>query len=319
MGYGFAGYFGLKRETSWGSGAAATDFIEILNEDITLTKDRFDYKNVINTMAPPDDIAGMNRIGGSVAFACNPRNVGYMLMSAFNQSAVTSITGTFWKHLYTQPTDSGSKFSDESPSVPYTLEVFRDVGTATQYTGGLVTDLSFNFAQNQDVRCSAGFLCRGTSSVAKQSATFPNSPTKPFKFDQVSLSLGGSATTRIENLTIKLDNQYEGIGSLNLSNDIAKVRRNGFQMITIDGSIDYSDQAEYDDFVNQTETSMTIFALSANSFSLKIEIPRLVYDAFPLGISGRDRNLVSFTAKGFYHAGSGTGIAITLNTVNSYF
>lgn len=319
MSYGFAGYFGLKRETTWGSGAAADNFIEILNENITLTKDRFDYKNVINTMAEPDDIAGMNRISGDVSFACNPENIGFMLMSTFNQVTTTSLAAAFNKHVFTQPTDSGSAFSNESPSVPYTLEIFRDVGTATQYAGGLVTGLSFNYAQNQDVRCTASFLCRGTSEVAKQSATFPNSPTKPFKFDQVSLSIGGSATTKIETLTIKIDNQYEGLGSLNLSNDIAKVRRNGFQTVAIDGTIDYSDMAEYKNFVDQTEQKMVVSALIASSFQLIIDVPKMVYTAFPLGIAGRNRNLVSFTAKGFYHSGSGTGIQATLTTISSYF
>jgi len=319
MGYGFAGYFGMRRESTWGSGLAANTFIEILNENITLSKDRFDYKNVINTMAEPDDIAGMNRLSGDVAFACNPANIGNVLMSTFNQSTVTSIAANFWRHVYTQPTNSNSAFSSQSPSVPYTLEIFRDVGTATQYAGGLATSLSFNYASNQDVRCSVGFLCRGTRHVASQVATFPNSPTKPFKFDQVSLSLGGSATTKIENLTVKIDNQYEGIGSLNLSDDIAKVRRSGFQTVEIDGTLDFSDVVEYTDFVNQEERALSIFALSANSFSLHIEVPRMVYTAFPLGIAGRDRNIVSFNAKGFYHVGSGTGISVTLATVNSYF
>lgn len=319
MGYGFAGYFGLNRESTWGSGAAATDFIEILNENISLSKDRFDYKNVINTMAEPDDVAGMNRISGDVAFAANPRNLGYMLMSLFNQSTVTSLNTSFWKHIYTQPTDSGSAFSTTAPSVPYTLEIFRDVGTATQYTGGLVTGLSFNFAQNQDVRCTASFLCRGSSEVAKQTATFPNSPTKPFKFDQVSLQLGGAANTDIETLTVKIDNQYEGIGSLNLSEDIAKVRRTGFQTITIDGTVDFSDVVEYKNFIDQTEQQMIVSALIPSSFQLILNVPKMVYTAYPVGISGRGRNLVSFTAKGFYHAGSGTGIAATLTTINSYF
>lgn len=319
MGYGFAGYFGWARETTWGSATNATRFIEILNEDVHQEIERFDYKNVIGTLATPDDKAGVRRVIGSVAFAGNPEALGPALMSVFNTVVTTSLAATLHRHVYKQPTSSNSAFSSTSPSVPYTLEIFRDVNTTMQYAGAVVSNLSLNFAPNQDVRASIGIIGRSERSAAYQTPTFPGSPTIPFTFDTVSLSLAGAANTKIENLTVTIDNQYEGIPALDLSTWISKIRRTGHQTVMINGTLDFSDTAEYNDFIAQTERQLVVSATLANSFSLVVDVPRMVYTSFPLGIGGKERLTVDFEGKGFYHTGSGTGIAVTLTTVSSYF
>ena len=320
MSYGFAGYIGLGREATWGSAQAANVFIEALNENVSVTIDRFDFKNIIATLAEPDDQAGVHRIGGSLAFAAHPEVIGPFLQSTFNLSTITEVlSGSLYTHDYTQPTDSGSAFSDESPSVPYTFEIFRDVSTCVAYAGGLVSALSFNFAPNQDVRCNATIVGRSAAPAAKQTPTFPGSPAKPFTFDTVSLQLGAGATTDIENLTVSIENQYEGIPVLNNSQYVGKVRRTGHQMVNISGTIDFVNMNEYDNFIAQTEQQMVVHATKANSFALTLDVPRMVFTGFPLGIPGKDRITVDFDAKGFYHSGSGTGIGITLTTQSSYF
>lgn len=319
MGYGFSGYFGLARETTWGSATNATRFVEILNENLTRKINRFEFKNVIGTMAQPDDKSGMHMFDGSVAFSANPEAIGPFLMSLFNTVTVTSLGNGLHKHVYKQPTNSNSAFSAKCPTVPYTFEIFRDVNSAIQYAGGVVKDMSINFAPDQDVRMTCNLLARSERSATAQTPTFPSSPAFPFTFDTVSLSLAGAATSKIENLTVNIDNQFEGLPALDMATVISKIRRGGFQLVNVSGSIDFSDHDEYNMFIAQSEFSIKANATVANSFSLLVDLPRLVFTSFPLGISGRGRNVVDFEAKAFYHAGSGTGIAVTLTTVSSYF
>lgn len=319
MAYGFSGYIGLKRETTWGSAQAANTFVEALNEDVHLEIERFPYKNIVGTMAEPDEIGGVNRVTGSISFPVHPFNVGFFLMSAFNTvtTSVVAVAALYY-HKFTSPTTSNSEFSSTSPSVPYTLEIFRDVTTATQYAGCLVSALSFNFAPNQEVRATAQIVGRSTRYAAAQTPTFPGSPGKPFTFDTVSLSLGGSANTKIENLNISIENQYEGIPALDMSSVISKIRRTGPQMVNITGTLDFSSHTEYDDFINQSETNITVSATKANSFQLQIACPRIAYTAFPLGMPGKDRLTVDFTAKAYYHSSSGTAISVAVTTTQSY-
>ena len=319
MAYGFSGYIGLGKEATWGSAQNASTFVEALNENIHVELDRFPYKNIIGTMAEADDIGGVQRVSGQMSFAAHPGNIGFFLFSTFGQATMTVVlSGFLFNHVYKSPTNSNSEFSTTAPSVPYTLEIFRDVTTATQYAGCLVSALTLNFAPNQDVRATASFIGRSTRYAAAQTPTFPGSSAKPFTFDTASVQLGGSATTKIEALTISIENQYEGIPALDMSTVISKIRRTGPQLVNVTGTLDFTTHAEYDDFLQQSETNLKVSVTKASSFAMTIEIPRLVYTAFPLGIPGKERIMVDFTAKGYYLASSATAIHVSLTTTRSF-
>src|SRR3990172_6861429 len=97
MSYGFAGFIGIARETGWGSGTNVSSggYIEALNESLTTNIDRFDYKNIIGTLASPDDMAGVKRVAGDIAFAAHPVTLGYFLLSAFSQATVSTVLSGF--------------------------------------------------------------------------------------------------------------------------------------------------------------------------------------------------------------------------------
>jgi len=314
-GQGFQGYIGISKESNWGSGQAATDFLEALNESIQTNIDRFSYKNIIGTLAEPDDQAGVYRRGGNMTLAAHPVSVGHLLKGALETKSVSIVaSGSLYKNTFLT---TKSDFAADCPVTPYSVTVFRDVTTAVRYTGCVVTALTFNMVPNQDVRASVTFLGRGEEYTTKVTPTFPGSSSKPFTFDTVSLSLGGSATTKVEALTIAIQNAFEGIPILNNSVDIGRIRRSGHQMVNINGTLDFSDMIEYQQFLSQTEQRFTVSATKASSFSLIFDIPRMVFTSMPLSIPGRERITVDFNAKAFYHSGSGTAIQIDLTTTKS--
>ena len=79
MPYTSNGHIGLAAEPAFGSATAATDHIEALSEDMKLDFDRFQFKNIINTIAEPDDAAGIRRPAGPLVFAAHPISIGYAL------------------------------------------------------------------------------------------------------------------------------------------------------------------------------------------------------------------------------------------------
>lgn len=317
MAYGFAGHIGISKETTWGSGTTATDYIEALSESMTLTFDRFVTKNIIGTLAEPDDVAGVQRIEGELEIHGHPVSIGYLLKGALQTKSVTVVaSGFLWTNTFLS-TKQGDDFSNETPLQPYSLEIFRDVTSSVRYTGVVVNELEIGFAPNQDVRFRAGLLARGQEIIAATTPTFPNSPAKPFTFDTVSISIAGTGTTLIEALSVTIQNNLEGIPKLNQSTAIAAIRRTDHQMIAISGTLDFTSLDEYLNFVNQTEQRFTISCTKADSFQMVIDIPRVVYTAFPLGIPGKERLTVDFEGKGYYHSGSGTAIQIDLTTTKS--
>ena len=317
MGYGFNGFIGLGKETGWGSGVAAVEYIEALSESVEVTMERFGYKAMIASMGEPDDAVGLVRVAGSIRMAAHPGNLHQLLRGCLHSFDMTSTTGPLMSYALVT-TSGGADFSTECPITPYSVEVFRDVTSSMRYAGCVFDSLSFNFNQQGPVMVDAALIGRSFAQIAKTTPVFPNSPSpKPFTFDTVSLSIGGAGTALIESLTVQIQNNLTGFGALNLSPYIAKVRRNNHQMVNVTGTLDFTNHDEFMKFVNQTEQRLVINATKTPSNNLTIDIPRMVYTAFPLGVPGRERLTVNFTGKGFVHPGSQNAIKVTLTTPTS--
>jgi hypothetical protein len=317
MPYGLAGHIGLGRETTWGTPVAVTDYVEALSETLALSIDRFDTKNITGRFAEPDDQAGVKRIEGDLVIPGHPVSIGHFLNGVFGQGSRTGtvvLSGFLWTtEWWPGPTDTSSN----NPLPAYTVEIFRDVTSAHRYAGVQVSKLTMQVQPNQELRVTAGLLAKTTSVVAKTTPSFPSSPAAPFTFDTASVQVGGAAVDLVESLTLDLDNQLEGIPTLNVSDEIARVRRSGPQLVRATGTIAFENLTDYNRFVNQTEIGLVLTLTKANSFALLLELPRMVYTAFPVGMAGRERNMVEFEARGRYDTGSGHALRARLTTVKS--
>lgn len=314
-GYGFAGSIGFAKESSGGTPVTVTSFLEALSENITDTIDRFETKNITNDYAEPDDQDGIHRVAGNVVAAVHPTEVGHFLLGAMGINSITLATSLYTHEFTMRSTEWDTKF----PLQPYTFEVFRDVTSAQQYAGVNVNTLEFNVAPNQDLRMTAGLIGVSAANVDETTASFTATPAKVMAFDTASIAIGGSATAKMEALTISINNQLEGVPVLNNSTNVAKFRRTGFQTIRLSGTLSFEDITEYLDFQNQTERQITASFFRSNSFSIGFDLPRVVYTAYPLGISGRGRQTISFEGMARKHVGSGNAIKVTLkNTTASY-
>lgn len=316
-GYGFGGHIGLGKESAWGTAIAATDYIEALSESLNVNFDRFDTKNIVGMFGEPDDEQGIKRIAGDVVAAGHPDALLAWLVAATGiQSNSEVLSGFLHTHNLTMATaDNGAN----NPVPPLSLEIFRDVGSAQQYDGIQVSQLQLSAAPNQDLRMTASVIGKGEQNIAATTPSFPGSPTGPFTFDTCSISLGGAATAKVEAFNLTIDNQLEGIPSLNASAEIAKVRRTGPQMVRLSGSISFEDIVDYERFKAETEVAMLMNFTAAASHSLLIDIPRFIYTAFPTGIGDRGRQVISFDGNARWHAGSASAIALQLTNTTSGF
>ena len=314
---GHLGFFGIAKEATWGTALGATEYAEMMSETLGTTIDRFPTRNVYAGFYEADDYAGLRHSAGAMSLAGNPLPLGTFLRGAFNNASVTVVLSGF---LHTTNfTSPKSEFADGVPSQPYTLEVCRDIGSSHQYAGAIINKLTLALAPNQDLRITADWLAQARLLIAKTTPTFPGSPTNPFTFDTASVQLAGVTNTRFEAFTMVIDNQLAGIPILNNSNTIARIRRNNPQMIRISGTLDFIDNAEQEDFINQTERVLTLTLTRANSFALLITVPRFIYDAHAGNISGRGRLTASFSGLARYLVSSGTAILCQLTNTRSNY
>lgn len=314
---GHLGFFGLGKEGTWGTAVAVTDYAELMSESLTLGIDRFDTRNIFAGHYEPDDYAGVRRSAGGIVLAANPLPMGHLLRAIFNnQSASTVLSGFLYTNNYTTV---NTNFADGVPRQPYTLEVHRDVTSSHQYAGALANRMTLSLAPNQDLRATVEWIAKARALIAKTTPTFPASPANPFTFDTASIQLAGAATARIEALTMEFNNQLEGIPALNNSNEIARIRPTGPQIIRISGTMDFIDVAEEEDFRQQTERVLKLNLFRANSFNLLFDFPRFVYESWPTGMAGRARQTIAFTGRARYQTSSGTAVLVQLtNTKSNY-
>src|SRR3990167_8790387 len=148
---GELGFFGLAKESTWGTAVAATDYAELLSEGLSTNIDRFPTRNIFNGFYEPDDYAGVRRNTGSIVHASHPVTLGHLLKAVFNTISQTVIlSGYLWNLNFT---GTKSEFADGVPRQPYTLEVNRNISSGShRYAGALVNRLSLSLAPNQDLR-----------------------------------------------------------------------------------------------------------------------------------------------------------------------
>lgn len=324
MSYGMQGYLGLAKETVWGTPVAPTNFAKFMSESLSASIDRFETENAYAGFFEPDDQDGVRRIAGDIALSCHPEVAGFFLHAAMGTVATTTVLTAFKQHIFQSAT---ADVSSLNPLPAYTLEVFRDVTSAQQYAGCLLSQLQIQAQPNQDIRFNSSWIGRSTlnkARIAAGSVVFPSSPAAPFTFDTASISMfaAGSAAVAIDyveafNLTI--NNNLEGVPTLNNSNLVSRVRRANPFAVNFSATVGFEDITEYNRFLSQTESTFRLNVFKANSFSMFIDIPKAVFTAFPLALPGRGRLTVGLEAKARTPVGSAGPVAITLrNNTGSY-
>lgn len=318
---GMLGHIGIGKETTWGTAVAVTDYVEAMSESIVSNLDRFETRNIIAGLYEPDDSAGIEHHEGEIVFGANPRNLGHFLNGCLGVNSVTVVLSGFLFSNAFAPVNTLA--NSLHPLPPYTLEVFRpgasDTASSFRYAGVQIAKMAFNVKPNQDMEVTASIIAKANTLLTKSSATFPTSPTQMFTFDTASVQLlSGGAVDRFEDLSIEIDNQLEGITTLNNSTTISRVRRTGPQMIRISSTVGFDDFADFLAFKNQTEQRLVLSLFRANSFALVLDIPRVVWTEAPVQIGGRDRLTFNFAGMGRFHTGSNMAMRATLTTVTSY-
>lgn len=315
--YGFEGHIGIANEASWGTAVGATDYMEAMSESLQETIERFPTRNIISRFSEPDDMGGLKQVAGDLVIAANPISVGWLLKGATGvQSNSAVLSGFLHTHEFTFGTsDTGAN----NPLDPFTLEVYRGVTSAQQITGVQMGRLQLALSPNAPLMATASIIGKAVTDIAKTTASFPGSPVDPFAFDTASLQLAGAASAFVEGFTLELDHGLQGVPSLNNSRTIAKVRRQNVAIARVSGTLAFENNIDLNRFRDETEIALKVNMTRANSFSMLIDIPRMIYSTFPLSMQGRDRLLVGFNGMARYHTGSAQSFKVTLtNTQSGY-
>ena len=304
---------------SMGFQASSVHWIPHLSDSIKLNKPPLYSENMRGIYDEGDSYEGANTVDGDLESEAQPIPLGAMLKAAMSVVSIT-VSDAIYAHKYEPGT---SEHSDLSAKVPYTHYGYLDTGSAFLHQNLNAGTLELGIANGEFFKVKIGMVGGWFSQVAASGAIYDVG--KRWTWDTASLSFGNSGKSEIQNLTIVLDDALEPIHTLNNSKFPSSIKRTGFRTIAVDGTIKFRNQEEFQEFITQSERELDITMTGVTEIqsgyteTLRLQLPKMRYEDYGPTAGAPGEIEASFTARGKYHADSGTGMLITLvNTQASY-
>ena len=312
-GVGLFTHMGVGKEVAWGTPIAATDYLALLSESLVNEIEQVMEPELRDIADEPPQYEGLHSVKGDISILCKPIGIGFLLRSALG--APVSGAGPPYDHTFTPV---NADFSTTCALPPYTIEVDRDVATAYQFAGCVVNDLEISFSTKSKLLIAKASIL-GKSVVLIAPTAVSHEATDPFKWLEATFTLGGGAITTLEEFSMKVSNNLEGVESLNATELYSRIQRNGFRTFEFNLTFPVLDTTEYTRFEAQGEAAFVTTITKDASNMLTITTNKLRYIAYPLGVSGPERMTVGISAKAKYDSVLGAGVQVVLrNTKATY-
>ena len=321
MGYGANGHLGIGFQSSYGTAMTTSyHWFPLISETLNETIPELVSEAMRSRMEEGESFQGFHEIAGDVVVEAHPILIGKLLKAWCHTTSYTpALVASHYTHTFMPaPGDWG----DLAAVAPMTIEVYRDAGSAHQYYDMCLNTLALEIAHGSIIKATAGFIGGKFAKAAKKSPSYLTG--SEFTWDQASIQIGEAAVDELSTMTITLNNNLEAKGTLDGTKLPNRIKRAGFRTIEIAGTMLFINDTEFDIYRNQTRQEFIITVTgqavsSGYNASLEIDLPSVIYTAFPPNIAGPGLIESSLTGKAKYSSTSGT-IArfVAVNTLATY-
>lgn len=320
MGYGMKGHLMISAQQSFGTATASYDSVPIISESLTTAIERLVEEGMRGRFEEGPSHEGLLTVAGDVVFEPHPIMLGHFLRGVTGQASATVQDSAFlWEFLPVA--------SDFTPGVcalpPFTMQVHRDTGSAWQLTDAVINALTLEVSGGAIKRATASILARVSSLMDPGTPSYEAGD--PWTWDASSISIAGAANSDFENYSITIENNLEGVTTLNATKLHAKYLRSDHRRFGISGGVCFVDQAEYNQFraFNSQRFLITVSGVTtiAGSYhnDMTLDLPIVKYASYEAGIGGPGRITASFEGAAEYDTTSLYGFRATLvNTRATY-
>ena len=129
MGYGIGGYVSLSKQSSGGTATTNRVYIPFKSESLTENIEQLQSENIRAIYDNPDTLTGIKNATGDIVFEPHPIYIGHFLRGVCGQSS-TTFSGSKAIHEFIP---SQGDFDATLALPPYTVEIYKSVGSAYQY------------------------------------------------------------------------------------------------------------------------------------------------------------------------------------------
>ena len=322
MSYGQLSTLGITFQNSYGTAGSTSSihWLPFLSEGIGLNIPPKYSESIRGVYDEGDTYAGPRTVDGDIETEANPIALGAMLKSVFQLISSTQSGGTY-SHLFKPRTADFDLFSANNP---LTIYKYLDTGSAMLYQDMNGSTLEMNIANGEFLKCKVGYVGGQFSQIAAVAQTLPTA--KRWAWDVCSISFGGTAKSVISAMTIAVDDgALEASHTLNGSAYPSRVKRTGWRSVSIDGTLKFQDQTEYQQFISQTEQELIMSFKGPTEIqsgyyeTLELKLPLMRFEEAKPAAGGPGYIEMTVKGRGKYSVTSATAMQITLvNTRATY-
>jgi len=326
MPYGQDAEIGIAFQTSHGTAVSdVSSFypLPFLSESITPDVPELISNNMQGRFDEGESFAGARNVGGTISNESQPISLGVALKSICGTPTVVTSAAIF-THTFLPAT---ADFDSNVINIPMTMNKnLADGGQVPVYRDLVATRLELS-CTNGEFMMAALNLTGGTVDAKTTSKDFGTLgvAAKKWTWDVTSVELGGAANVEFDSLTVIQDEQASSRWTLQTTRDPARVKRDSFRQVRINGTIRFMDQTEYDIFLALTLQNLKITFTGPTEIQsgffdqLLIEAPNFKYLSHPLEFSDPSELTVAFEGKADYNIGSGHSIKYTVINTQANF
>lgn len=322
MAYGQLSTLGITFQNSYGTAGSTSSihWLPFLSEGVGLNIPPKYSENIRGVFDEGDSYAGPRTVDGDIETEANPIALGAMLKSVMQLVSSTQSAGIY-AHLFKPRTADFDLFSANNP---VTIYKYLDTGSAMLYQDMNGSTLEMNIANGEFLKAKVSYVGGAFSQIAAVAQTMPTA--KRWGWDVCSISIAGTAQSVIASLTVTLDDgALEASHTLNGSAYPSRVKRTGWRSVSVDGTLKFHDQTEYQAFIAQSERELIMSFKGPTEIqsgyyeTLEMKLPLMRYEEVKPAVGGPGYIETSVKARGKYSVTSATAMQMTLvNTRATY-
>jgi hypothetical protein len=250
MSLGALGYVGYAEESTDGTFISApTNYLPVTNFSFEDTNDFIVPDQIRHSRDHYIAMAAPYNVSGSMEMELIPTDVRKLLKSAWAASVATSAySGGGYQHVFT-PASTEPTFTFESSAADILV---------MQYAGVRVNTLEIKAAFGEIVTASFGL--EGLNRQKKVSPATPSyTNVLPFHFTGADVHVSsGTLLTTVKDFTFGSNNNFTRIGTLRRTRAWKRMAF-GMREVTLAMNLDFTEDSEYDRFLNETIFDVDLF------------------------------------------------------------
>ena len=285
MSLGALGYVGYAKEVTEGTAVAPTIFLPVSSFEFEDTNDFIvpaqirssrDYSVAMHAPFP---------VSGSMEMELIPQGIGVLLNSAFGAAATHAVNAT-------EATATDHTFTPGSAVPTITFESNAADILVMRYTGVKVDSLEIKAAFGEIVTASFGLEGVGRAKQGSASAEdYTAVDADPFHFSGAEMTVDAAQLAYVKDFTFGVNNNIERIGTLRKTRNWKRMAL-GMREVSLSGTLDFTDTAEYDRFLNEDEFEVVLNleggTLGATVYKLALTIPKVKWNKVGVPLSAGD-------------------------------